>query len=178
MNIRFANPNSALPSIGPDSFRSAMRELSGGVSVITVGIGNDRSGMTATSVSALSLDPPTLIVCVNKGSSTWPLLMRYRSFGVNILHAGHEHVAERFSGRNGAKGEQRYGEDHWIILGTGASLLADALAALDCELEEAIDRHSHGIVIGRVKAIHIGVTAETLVYWRGRYGGFRCLRSL
>jgi flavin reductase (DIM6/NTAB) family NADH-FMN oxidoreductase RutF len=173
MNIRPANLDSAVPSIGPDSFRSAMRELSGGVSVITVGIGNDRSGMTATSVSALSLDPPTLIVCVNKTSSTWPLLLRHRSFGVNILHAGHEGVAERFSGRKGETGERRYGDDRWITLETGASLLADALAALDCELEEAIDRHSHAIVIGRVKAIRTGAAEQGLVYWRGRYGGFR-----
>jgi flavin reductase (DIM6/NTAB) family NADH-FMN oxidoreductase RutF len=173
MNIRPANLDTAVPSIGAMSFRNAMRELGGGVSIITVGIGTDRTGMTATSVSALSLDPPTLIVCVNKGSSTWPLLLRHRAFGVNILHAGHEGVAERFSGRKGEKGEHRYGQDRWITLETGASLLADALAALDCEVEEAIDRHSHAIVIGRVKAIHTGAGSEALVYWRGRYGAFR-----
>jgi flavin reductase (DIM6/NTAB) family NADH-FMN oxidoreductase RutF len=172
MNIRPANLDSAVPSVGSESFRNAMRELSGGVSVITVGIGNDRSGMTATSVSALSLDPPTLIVCVNKTSSAWPLLLRYRSFGVNILHAGHRDVAERFAGRGDVKGEQRYGQAGWITLETGASLLADALAALDCELDEAIDRHSHAIVIGRVKAIRTGAASQALVYWRGRYGGF------
>src|SRR5580704_15552949 len=94
MNIRPANLDAGVSTVGADSFRGAMRELGGGVSVITVGIGTERSGMTATSVSALSLDPPTLIVCVNKGSSTWPLLLRYRSFGVNILHAGHQDVAE------------------------------------------------------------------------------------
>jgi flavin reductase (DIM6/NTAB) family NADH-FMN oxidoreductase RutF len=172
MNIRPANLDAVVPSVGADSFRGAMRELGGGVSVITVGIGTDRSGMTATSVSALSLDPPTLIVCVNKGSSTWPLLLRYRSFGVNVLHAGHRDVAERFAGRNGAKGEERYGEDRWVTVETGASLLDDALVALDCELDEAIDRHSHAIVIGRVRAIRFGVAEEALVYWRGRYGAF------
>jgi flavin reductase (DIM6/NTAB) family NADH-FMN oxidoreductase RutF len=172
MNIRPANLDAGVPTIGPDSFRSATRELSGGVSVVTVGMGSDRSGMTATSVSTLSLKPPTLIVCVNKESSTWPLLLRYRSFGVNILHSGHEHVAKRFAGRGRAKGEQRYGEDRWITLETGASLLADALAAFDCELDETIDRHSHAIVIGGVKAIRIGAADEALVYWRGRYGGF------
>jgi flavin reductase (DIM6/NTAB) family NADH-FMN oxidoreductase RutF len=172
MNIHLANPEIATPSTAPDSFRRAMRELSGGVSIITVGIGADRSGMTATSASALSLDPPTLIICVNKGSSSWPLLLRYRSFGVNILHAGHQDVAERFAGRGGAKGEQRYGEDQWVTMETGAWLLADALAALDCELDEVIDRYSHAIVIGRVRAIRTGAATESLVYWRGRYGAF------
>jgi flavin reductase (DIM6/NTAB) family NADH-FMN oxidoreductase RutF len=173
MNIRPADLDTAVRPIGPDSFRTAMRELSGGVSVITVGIGSDRSGMTATSVSALSLDPPTLIVCVNKTSSTWPLLLRYRSFGVNILHAGHQGVAERFAGRSGSKGEERYGQAQWITLETGASLLADALIAFDCELDEAIDRHSHAIAIGRVKAMRIGAATQALVYWRGRYGAFQ-----
>jgi flavin reductase (DIM6/NTAB) family NADH-FMN oxidoreductase RutF len=172
MNIRPANLDAGVSTVGADSFRGAMRELGGGVSVITVGIGTERSGMTATSVSALSLDPPTLIVCVNKGSSTWPLLLRYRSFGVNILHAGHQDVAERFAGRNGVKGEERYGEDRWVTLETGASLLDDALVALDCEVDESIDRHSHAIVIGRVRAIRIGAAAEPLAYWRGRYGAF------
>jgi flavin reductase (DIM6/NTAB) family NADH-FMN oxidoreductase RutF len=173
MNIRPTIPDAASSVVGADAFRGAMRELSGGVSVITVGAGRDRSGMTATSVSALALDPPTLIVCINKESSTWPLLQRYGSFGVNVLHARHQGIADRFAGRNGVKGEQRYGEGQWITLATGASLLADALAAIDCELDEAIDRHSHAIVIGRVKAIHVGEGSEAaLMYWRGRYGAF------
>jgi flavin reductase (DIM6/NTAB) family NADH-FMN oxidoreductase RutF len=179
MNIRPTMLGAIAPAVSSDAFRGAMRQFSGGVSVITVGAGQERSGMTATSVSALALDPPTLIVCVNKQSSTWPLLQRYRSFGVNVLHARHQGIADRFAGRNGVTGAQRYGEGRWITLATGACLLADALAAIDCELDEAIDRHSHAIVIGRVRAIHVGEGGHVggggeaaLVYWRGRYGAF------
>jgi flavin reductase (DIM6/NTAB) family NADH-FMN oxidoreductase RutF len=92
---------------------------------------------------------------------------------VDVLHAGHQGIADRFAGGSGVKGEHRYGEGRWITLATGAALLADALAAIDCELDEVTDRHSHAIVIGRVKAIHIGEGGEAaLVYWRGRYGAF------
>ncbi|MFX6861586.1 flavin reductase family protein, partial [Acinetobacter baumannii] len=57
-----------------DNFRSAMRSLAGGVSVITAGRGNDLSGMTVTSVSSLSVEPATLIVSINRKASSWPLL--------------------------------------------------------------------------------------------------------
>ena len=61
-------------------FRSAMRHLTGGVSVITVGRGSEVSGMTVTSVSSLSVDPPSLIVGINRSSSSWPLLKQYGCF--------------------------------------------------------------------------------------------------
>ena len=66
-------------------FRNAMRQLTGGVSVITAGKGRVFSGMTATSVSSLSVDPPSLIVSLNRESSSWPLVKRHGFFGVNIL---------------------------------------------------------------------------------------------
>lgn len=148
-----------------------MRQLPGAVSVITVGRGEERSGLTVTSVSSLSLDPPTLIVCVNKQSSSWPLLQRHKAFGVNVLRAGQQAVAERFAGRGGLKGAARFGDEPWITLATGVPLLADALAVIDCGLEETIDRHSHAIVIGRVEAVQVAPNGEGLVYWRGHYSG-------
>ena len=68
-----------------DVYRDAMRELVGGVSVITAGTAPRRAGFTATSVASLSVDPPRLIVCANRVSSTFPEIERCRSFGVNIL---------------------------------------------------------------------------------------------
>src|ERR1700674_383574 len=105
--------NTAIRSIELDrvvaagDFRSAMRHLAGGVSVITVGRGNDITGMTVTSVSSLSVDPPTLIVSINRGSSSWPLLKRHGVFGVNILTADQLDIAERFTGKEGRKGGTR-----------------------------------------------------------------------
>lgn len=62
------------------TLRLAMRQLAGGVSVITAGLGPDRTGLTVTSATALSLDPPTVIVCVNRGASAWAALERYGAF--------------------------------------------------------------------------------------------------
>lgn len=112
--------NLTLVSDVPSSdFRAAMRSLAGGVSVITVGRGKDISGMTVTSVSSLAVDPPTLIVSVNRQSSSWPLLQRYGAFGVNILSADQVDVAERFSGKDGLKGVERFVGAQWLTRATG-----------------------------------------------------------
>lgn len=158
------------------SLRDAMRHVAGGVSVITAGIGADRTGLTVTSAVSLSMDPPTMIICVNRGASSWPVIQKHRHFCVNIL--GHEHraVAERFSGRGGIKGPERYDGASWTTLVTQASVLDGAVAAIDCEVEEFIERHSHAIVIGAVKAVRVNGGAP-LVYGHGRYGGFAAARE-
>ena len=150
-------------------FRGAMRHLVGGVSVITVGQGQDISGMTVSSISSLSIDPPCLMVSINRSSSSWPLLVRDRVFGVNILNADQLDVAERFTGKDGAKGRDRFKGAVWTTAQTGVPLLADAFVAADCEVEEIIERHSHGIVIGRVRDLIISSRSAALAYWQGQY---------
>jgi flavin reductase (DIM6/NTAB) family NADH-FMN oxidoreductase RutF len=150
-------------------FRSAMRHLAGGVSVITVGRGADITGMTVTSVSSLSVDPPTLIVSVNRASSSWPLLRRDGVFGVNILAADQIDIAERFAGQDGLKGSERFAGAQWTPGASGVPLLAGALAAAECEAEEIIERHSHAIVIGRVLDMRLSSRSAALAYWQGQY---------
>ena len=87
--------------VSSDEFRGAMRHLAGGVSVITAGRGRDISGMTVTSVSSLSVDPPALIVGINREASSWPLVKSYGFFGVNILTSDQIDIAERFTGKGG-----------------------------------------------------------------------------
>src|SRR5258708_7730004 len=81
-----------------DEFRAGMRELAGAVAIVTCGQGAARAGFSATSVSSLSLEPPTLIVCVNRASSSWPKLRDARSFGVNVLSSAHAGLAHCFAG--------------------------------------------------------------------------------
>ena len=150
-------------------FRNAMRQLTGGVSVITAGKGRDISGMTVTSVSSLSVDPPSLIVSLNRESSSWPLVKRYGFFGVNILTSDQVDIAERFTGKGGLKGADRFAGAQWTTRASGVPLLADALAAIDCEVEDVVERHSHGIVIGRVLDVAVSARTAALAYWQGRY---------
>jgi flavin reductase (DIM6/NTAB) family NADH-FMN oxidoreductase RutF len=157
------------PVLDPHMFKQAMRRLAGGVAVVTVGAGADRTGFTATSVTSLSADPPRLIVSLNRATSSWPVLNDYKSFGVNLLSSGQEAIADRFAGRGGEKGAARFFGSKWKTLVTGTPLLQDALAAIDCTVEEIIERHSHAIIIGRIEAVDLGPLADPLLYWSGAY---------
>ncbi|MBW8298396.1 MAG: flavin reductase family protein [Hydrogenophaga sp.] len=150
------------------SLKEALRTLGGGVSVITAGEGDERSGATVTSATALSVDPPRMLVSLNRSSSTWPVVERYRHFAVNVIGADHYDVANRFAGVGGLRGSERYVGAEWTRLASGAPVLEDAVAALDCEVEEAIERHSHVIVIGRVLSIRLR-GGNSLLYQNGRY---------
>jgi flavin reductase (DIM6/NTAB) family NADH-FMN oxidoreductase RutF len=167
--------NSAVRNISIDrevsslDFRGAMRHLAGGVSVITVGRGKDIAGMTVTSVSSLSVDPPSLVISINRASSSWPLLKRHGFFGVNILTADQLDVAERFTGKDGLKGAERFAGAEWTTGASGVPLLVGALAAIDCEAEDIIERHSHAVVIGRVLDLRLSSRTAALAYWQGQY---------
>jgi flavin reductase (DIM6/NTAB) family NADH-FMN oxidoreductase RutF len=156
-------------AVSQDEFRAAMRRLTGGVSVITAGRGAEISGMTVSSVSSLSADPPTLIVSVNRSASALALMKSYGFFGVSILTSDQLHIAERFAGKDGLKGADRFATSRWITRISGVPLLADALAAVDCEVEETIERHSHAIVIGRVLDVRVSTRLAALGYWNGQY---------
>jgi flavin reductase (DIM6/NTAB) family NADH-FMN oxidoreductase RutF len=150
-------------------FRGAMRQLTGGVSVITAGRGKDISGMTVTSVSSLSVEPATLIVSINREASSWPLVKRHGFFGVNILTSDQIDIAERFTGKGGLKGAARFAGAEWMTRASGVPLLVGALAAIDCEVEDIIERHSHAIVIGRVQDLQLSTRTAALAYWQGQY---------
>ena len=156
-------------AVSSADFRGAMRHLTGGVSVITAGRGKDITGMTVTSVSSFSVDPPTLIVSINRDASSFPLIRRHGAFGVNILAADQLEIAERFAGKGGLKGADRFAGARWVTAVSGVPLLVGALSAVDCEVEEIFERHSHGIVIGRVRDVKNSTRNAALAYWHGQY---------
>ncbi len=109
------------PAIDGGLLKQAMRRLVGGVVVITAGSGEDRVGLTATSAVSLCVDPPTMLVCVNRASSTWPVIVKRQHFCVSILAAGHRPVAERFAGIGSLRGPARYAGAEWTTMASGAS---------------------------------------------------------
>jgi flavin reductase (DIM6/NTAB) family NADH-FMN oxidoreductase RutF len=153
-----------------DAFRSAMRELAGGVTVVTVGREADRTGFTATSISSLSAEPPRLLVCVNQESCSWEVLEKYPFFGVNILRADQQGLADQFAGGGGLRGLERYRGANWMKLSdNGAEILDDALAGIDCVVEEILQLHGHAIVVGRIRTIRVHSDGQPLLYWQGTY---------
>lgn len=155
--------------VATGEFKTVMRQVAGAVSVITAQHGGVRAGLTATSLTALSADPPTVIICVNRGASSWPVIESAAHFAINLLADDQRAIADRFAGRGGEKGEARFARATWHKLATGAPILASALATIDCITEEVIERHSQALLIGRVKAIRASSESNALLYWRGLY---------
>ena len=152
-----------------------MRQLAGGVAIVTAGAGDLRSGFTASSVTSLTLDPPCILACVNRQVTAWSQISADGRFCVNLLADRHEWLAARFAGRGGFKGSDRFREGTWRIGGYGMPVLADALASIECELEDAIERHSHMILIGAVRSLIIGAEGSPLLYSQGGFGRFEPL---
>ncbi|PWV51555.1 flavin reductase family protein [Chitinophaga sp. S165] len=150
-------------------FRKALRELTGAVSVITVGNAEDRTGFVATSVSSFSTDPPSLILCINKTSSSRETLLKSGRFGVNFMKDQHADIADRFIGIGGIKGNDRYTGAEWITLPSGTQVLKEALASIECIVEETLDRHDHTIVIGKVESIRMCNNGKPLLWFQSTY---------
>jgi flavin reductase (DIM6/NTAB) family NADH-FMN oxidoreductase RutF len=162
-------PRTGLTEANGTTFREAMRQIACGVSVITLGASEDRAGLTATSVSPLSAEPPALLVCVDRGSLSYPALTRLGAFAVNVLAADQREVAELFAGGSAFSGPERFRAGRWLTLPGGVSALADSVAVFECEVDELIERRLHAIVIGRVRRVLAGGGSGALVSWRGSY---------
>jgi flavin reductase (DIM6/NTAB) family NADH-FMN oxidoreductase RutF len=149
-------------------FRSIMRRLAGGVSIVTAGRDYEITGMTVTSLTSLSASPARLLISINRQASSFPLIERFRSFGVSILGSEQRKLAERFS--NGTlKGRQRFEDTPWFAGISGVPLLGDSLATIECQVEEIIERHSYGIIIGSLLSFELSRQVSGLAYWNGRY---------
>lgn len=164
-------------AIDSDSFKTAMRHLAGHVCLITtVDENGKRNGLTATAVCSVSADPPTLLCCVNRQSSSHDAITHSGIFAVNVLALDDQNLANRFAGR--IRGEERFAEGLWKQLETGAPILESALASLDCRLVNAVNANSHGILLGEIQAVQTRPTqAKPLLYAHGGYGGFASLEA-
>lgn len=151
------------------SYRAIMRHQTGAVAVIACGSAGARAGLTATAVASLSDRPPMLLVCVNQAAGAHDMIVKAGAFSVNLLSSLQQGVAEKFAGRSGIKGEDRFAGLKWGTLATGAPILDDALASLDCELAEQHTFTTHSIFIGKVAGGRFNGEAEPLLYFRGDY---------
>ena len=151
----------------PDSasFRAVLGHFATGITVITAMDGEEPVGLAANSFSSVSLDPPFVLFCPAKTSSTWPRIQRSGHFTVNVLDEHQEHVSQLFA----TPGADRFGQIGWRI-GCQGPILEDVHAHLDCTIEAEHDAGDHLIVVGRVQALGLTADAGPLLFYRGRYG--------
>jgi 3-hydroxy-9,10-secoandrosta-1,3,5(10)-triene-9,17-dione monooxygenase reductase component len=149
-------------------FRHAMGHFASGVTVVT-SIGPDGApvGTTANAVTALSLDPPLILVCFDLGSATLRAIRGHGAFVVNVLAAAQQPLSANFARRGLAAAWDGVRHRHGP---TGSPRLEGVLAAVECTVEHCLPGGDHEIVVGRVR--HVGtsaIPAAPLVYFRGRY---------
>lgn len=145
-------------------FREAMSLYGAAVHVVTTDGPGGKTGFTATAVCSVSDAPPTLLVCLNRGSQGAPILKMNGVFCVNTLRAEDEVIANTFAGRTGAKLGERFNVGEWKTLVTGAPVLSTAIVSCDCRVVEITAVGSHNVIFGVVEAVAIGPAAPALVY--------------
>src|SRR6185437_13824320 len=112
--------------------------LAGGVTIVASACEGRRGGLTATAVCSLALTPPRVLASINIQGDTYGLVRRSLCMSVNLLSLEHERLARRFATKRAMLSEDRFGAGEWGPRVTGAPVLADALAALDCRVERII----------------------------------------
>ena len=150
-------------------FRTSMRLLASGVTIVASTHQGRRSGLTATAVCSLALSPPRILVSINVQGHTYGLVTQSRCMSVNLLAQDHEHLAERFAAKRAAEDEDRFIHGEWKTAATGAPILMDALAALDCRVTEIIPLDSHAILIGVVEDIVFGPRRPPLIHFEAGF---------
>jgi flavin reductase (DIM6/NTAB) family NADH-FMN oxidoreductase RutF len=157
-------------ALNSEMLRRTFGSFATGVTVVTVG-GASPHGMTANSFTAVSLDPPLVLICVERNAIMHEALTRTGLFGVSVLRAGQQDVARYFADRRRPMGMEQF-QDTACLPGArcGAPLIADAVAHFECELWRSYDGGDHSIFVGRLLSMAGGTEEDALVFLRGKFG--------
>jgi flavin reductase (DIM6/NTAB) family NADH-FMN oxidoreductase RutF len=152
-------------AVSPEDFRAALSAHATGVTVVTAIGPNGPSGATANAVTSLSLEPPMMLACLDRGSRTLTSVRAQGRFGVNALAAGQADLARRFSRKDPEP-------DKWDGVGwserQGLPRIDGGLVWVACELRDLIDGGDHLILTGNVIEAE-GNPGRPLLFHRGDY---------
>jgi flavin reductase (DIM6/NTAB) family NADH-FMN oxidoreductase RutF len=155
--------------VDAESFKRALGSWASGVTIVTSQHGGERLGMTVSAFSSVSLAPPLVLVCADKGSNTNALIQKSHAFTVNVLAAGQSALSNLFADKK--RESIRFDGLDCKSGATGCPRLPGVLAVLDCRVREAVDAGDHWVYIGDVEAAEIAADKDPLVYHRGAYKG-------
>lgn len=148
--------------------RTVLGHYATGVTVVTAMDGDHPIGLACNSFTSVSLDPPLVLFCAGNASSTWPRIRAAGKWAVNVLPEDAEETCRLFA----QPGADRFAHVTYTVGRTGAPVLSDALAFVDCETEATHDAGDHTIVVGRVMELGYVSEGKPLLYYRGGYGRF------
>lgn len=157
------------PGLIGRQLRSTLGCFATGITIVATG-GRKPRGMTANSFTSVSIEPPLVLVCVRVDAVFHESLQEFGGYSVNVLSASQEEVARHFANPARHAEGNEFGVGNWVASEqTGALLLRDAHAWLDCRLEQVYDGGDHSIFLGRVVDFDADVTAEPLLFYVGGY---------
>ncbi len=148
-------------------FRKAMRRVASTVNVISIRVGGQPMGITATAVSPISKNPPSLLVCINRAAAVHESMEDVSHFRVNVLHRDQEAVAQMFADRSQHALRFLSG---WDLGCEAAPRLVDAQATILCRRTDSHSFGTHSIFIGVVEEATARADVNPLIYLDGRYG--------
>lgn len=137
-----------------ENFLESMSQLPGAVSLITSNNKDKKVGLTVSAFCSLSMDPPSLIVCINKDSSAHDEILKNGCFAVNVLTSNQSEIATAFA----TKGVDKFKSGEWFSEKTGSPLLENSLINFDCIIDNTANGFSHTILIGKI--LHINLSED------------------
>jgi flavin reductase (DIM6/NTAB) family NADH-FMN oxidoreductase RutF len=164
-------PSPDAPAIDQRTFWRAIGNRASGSTVVTARSADGPAGFLGLSAAHVCADPPLMLVSIDKRTSALQAILAARHFALNFLPREAAAIADTFGGKGEKKGADRFDTGNWGALKTGAPVLLDAAGAIDCAVEETIERHGVVIVIGRVVAVMDGGDKAPLIHFRGGYLG-------
>jgi len=147
-------------------FRQVLGHFPTGVSVVATVHDGQPAGLAVGSFTSVSLDPPLVLFCVRRESSTWARIEQTGSFCASILAEDQEDVSRVFAGQS----DDKFAGLGWRRSEAGNPIVDNALAWIDCTVEQCVDGGDHFIVVGRVKALDVTREGAPLLFFRGGYG--------
>jgi flavin reductase (DIM6/NTAB) family NADH-FMN oxidoreductase RutF len=155
-------------TIEPELFRRAMRSWATGVTIVTSTYEDVRHGMTVSSFTSLSVTPPQVLVAITDNVRTHALIRKSGIFGVTLLAEAQRDISDRFAGRI-PDALDRFEGLETFSLQTGAPLLKNGLACVDCRVVATLDSGQHTIFVGEVLAAKCLNDGWPLVYFNRDY---------
>jgi flavin reductase (DIM6/NTAB) family NADH-FMN oxidoreductase RutF len=154
--------------IDAKTFWRALGMRATGIVIATARGPDGPAGFLALSATHVTADPPTMLVSIDKRTAALGAVLHGRHFALNFLPRGDQALADMFGGRGETRGADRFAPDRWGTLVTGAPVLNDAVGAIDCVLEETMEKFGVMIAIGRVVDVVVR-DGEPLLFFRGAY---------
>jgi flavin reductase (DIM6/NTAB) family NADH-FMN oxidoreductase RutF len=154
-------------TVSDAEFKAVLGRFATGVTVVATCEGKTPIGLTVNAFASISLNPPLVMISIDKRSYLHSAIPQAGFFAASILTADQQDLSRRFAGQIGDR-DHRFHDVNWRTEATGAPILSEALAWVDCRVEAIYDGGDHTIILGRVEALG-AAPGDPLIYYRARY---------